>query len=110
MLGQASSRMGVQALDDLGLPQRDVDRMKDWMTPKGRKRERARQASLSEGRKRHKRAQATATNKYKSAEYMILDSEVRSGIDDKEGSGSESDGQSNSSSLGTNSRDSPSPS
>lgn len=39
--------------------------MKDWMTPKGRKRERARQASLSEGRKRYKRAQATATNKVK---------------------------------------------
>ncbi|KAH2020560.1 hypothetical protein KXV65_004304 [Aspergillus fumigatus] len=51
-----------------------------------------------------------AQARYKSAEYMILDSEVRSGIDDKEGSGSESDGQSNSSSLGTNSRDSPSPS
>lgn len=65
MLGQASSWMGVQALDDLGLPQRDVDRMKDWMTPKGRKRERARQALLSEGRKRRKRAQATATNKIK---------------------------------------------
>ncbi|KAH1586815.1 hypothetical protein KXX44_000409, partial [Aspergillus fumigatus] len=42
MLGQALSRMGVQALDDLGLPQWDVDCMKDWMTPKGRKRERAR--------------------------------------------------------------------
>ncbi|KAH2406804.1 hypothetical protein KXW64_001197 [Aspergillus fumigatus] len=92
------------------------------MTPKGRKRERARQASLmpstqpcpSTFRPEPILASALAlaekTGIYKSAEYMILDSEVRSGIDDKEGSGSESDGQSNSSSLGTNSRDSPSPS
>ncbi|GIK02484.1 hypothetical protein Aspvir_006540 [Aspergillus viridinutans] len=40
MLGQSSSRLGVQALDDLGLPQRDIDRMKARMMPKGRKRER----------------------------------------------------------------------
>ncbi|KAF7179243.1 hypothetical protein CNMCM7691_008175 [Aspergillus felis] len=36
MRGQSSNRLGVQALDDLGLPQRDLDRMKARMTPKGR--------------------------------------------------------------------------
>ncbi|KAH2480891.1 hypothetical protein KXW70_009390, partial [Aspergillus fumigatus] len=55
-------------------------------------------------------ALAEKTGIYKSAEYVILDLEVGSSIDDEEGSGSESDGQSNSSSLGTDSGDSPSPS
>ncbi|GIK00119.1 hypothetical protein Aspvir_004137 [Aspergillus viridinutans] len=59
MLSQPASQLGVQALDDLSLPQQDLDCMK-----------------------------------YKSAEYVILDLEVGSGIDDEEGGGSESDGQS----------------
>ncbi|KAH2677357.1 hypothetical protein KXW53_008579, partial [Aspergillus fumigatus] len=109
MLGQASSRMGVQALDDLGLPQRDVDRMKD---PGRLHQARAgRDASVPRLRPPTSAlALAEKTGIYKSAEYVISDSEVGSGIDDEEGSGSESDGQSNSSSPGTDSGDSPSPS
>ncbi|KAH2001500.1 hypothetical protein KXV97_006805 [Aspergillus fumigatus] len=56
MLGQALSWMGVQALDDLGLP--------------------------------YALALAEKTGIYKSAEYVISDLEVGSGIDDEEGSGS----------------------
>ncbi|GFG14165.1 hypothetical protein IFM61392_08309 [Aspergillus lentulus] len=36
MLGQPARRLGVQDLDDLSLPQRDIDRMKARITPKGR--------------------------------------------------------------------------
>ncbi|KAF4209786.1 hypothetical protein CNMCM8927_004989 [Aspergillus lentulus] len=36
MLGQPARRLGVKDLDDLSLPQRDIDRMKARITPKGR--------------------------------------------------------------------------
>jgi hypothetical protein len=61
MLGQPASRLNVKDLDDLGLLQRDLDRMKARMMPRGRKRERARQDSPTEGRVRRKRTKATAS-------------------------------------------------
>jgi hypothetical protein len=61
MLGQTASRLNVKDLDDLGLPQRDLDRMKARVMLRGRKRERARQDSPTEGRARRKRTKATAS-------------------------------------------------
>ncbi|KAH1589656.1 hypothetical protein KXX44_009319 [Aspergillus fumigatus] len=61
MLGQSSSQLGVQALDDLGLPQQDLDWMKAQMTPKGHKQESGRQASPTKARAQQKRTKATAS-------------------------------------------------
>ncbi|KAF4242548.1 hypothetical protein CNMCM8980_000506 [Aspergillus fumigatiaffinis] len=75
MLGQTASRLNVKDLDDLSLPQRGLDQMEACMTPRGRKRERARQDSPTEGRAGRKRTKATASE-YKSADCVISDSEV----------------------------------
>jgi hypothetical protein len=77
------------------------------MTPKG-KRERGREGSPTEAHARRKRTKATAS-KYKSAKYVISDSEVRSGSDE-EGSGGESDSESDGSSPGTDCGESDGPS
>ncbi|GIJ90919.1 hypothetical protein Asppvi_009884 [Aspergillus pseudoviridinutans] len=57
MLGKRASRLGVKDLDDLGLPEREVLRMKAKMTPSGRNagQKRAREESPSRGRATRKK-------------------------------------------------------
>ncbi|PKX90517.1 uncharacterized protein P174DRAFT_433645 [Aspergillus novofumigatus IBT 16806] len=74
MLRQPASQLNIKHLDDLGLPQQDLDQMKACMTPRGCKRERVRQDSLTKARAQRKRTKATAS-KYKSTKYMVSDSE-----------------------------------
>ncbi|KAF4231039.1 hypothetical protein CNMCM6805_000357 [Aspergillus fumigatiaffinis] len=60
---EAADQAEAEDLDDLGLPQRDLDRMKARVMLRGRKRERARQDSPTEGRARRKRTKATVSKR-----------------------------------------------